>query len=138
MVKWLMQRGIAAFERQWNYDASYVHEIIEASPRAAWMFSRAAAIGKYRKDVPACGIGSRGDYGGSTRGLRPVHSAGCVDVRASGRRCEGPARRADRGSGCDARRRGAGLAVHARDDRPRSVRGPVSRRNHQTVGTEGQ
>jgi hypothetical protein len=52
MVKWLMRRGIAAFERQWNYDAGYVHEIIEASPRAAWMFSRAAAIGKYRKDVP--------------------------------------------------------------------------------------
>jgi len=52
MVKWLMSRGIAAFERRWNYDASYVHEIIEASPRAAWMFSRAAAIGKYRKDVP--------------------------------------------------------------------------------------
>ena len=27
MVKWLMRRGIARFERQWNYDASYVHEI---------------------------------------------------------------------------------------------------------------
>jgi hypothetical protein len=52
MVKWFMRRGIAAFERQWNYDASYLHEIAEASPRAAWMFSRAAAIGKYRKDVP--------------------------------------------------------------------------------------
>ena len=47
------ETGIAAFERQWNYDASYVHEMIEADPRAAWMFSRAAAIGKYRKDVPA-------------------------------------------------------------------------------------
>ena len=53
MVKWLMRRRLAAFERQWNYDASYLHEIIEASPRAAWMFSRAAAVGKYRKDVPA-------------------------------------------------------------------------------------
>ena len=52
MVKWLMRRGIAAFGRQWNYDAAYVHELIDASPRAAWMFSRAAAIGKYRKDVP--------------------------------------------------------------------------------------
>ena len=52
MLKWLMHRGLAAFERQWNYDASYLHEIIEVSPRAAWMFSRAAAIGKYRKDVP--------------------------------------------------------------------------------------
>lgn len=52
MVKWLMKRGIAAFEREWNYDASHLHELVEASPRAAWMFSRAAAIGKYRKDVP--------------------------------------------------------------------------------------
>lgn len=52
MVKWLMHKGIGAFERQWNYDASYLHEIIEISPRAAWMFSRAAAIGKYKKDVP--------------------------------------------------------------------------------------
>ena len=53
MLRRLMHRGVGAFERQWNYDASYVHEIIEASPRAAWMVSRAAAIGKYRKDVPA-------------------------------------------------------------------------------------
>ena len=53
MVKWLMRRAITAFERQWNYDAGYVHELIDASPRAAWMFSRAAAIGKYRRDVPA-------------------------------------------------------------------------------------
>ena len=52
MIKWLMRRGLAAFERQWNYDASYMHELIEISPRAAWMFSRAAGIGKYREDVP--------------------------------------------------------------------------------------
>ena len=52
MLKWLMRRGIAAFERKWDYDAGYLHEIVEISPRAAWMFSRAAAIGKYRKDVP--------------------------------------------------------------------------------------
>ena len=53
MFKWLMHRGVGLFERQWDYDAGYVHEMIEASPRAAWMFSRAAAIGRYRKDVPA-------------------------------------------------------------------------------------
>jgi hypothetical protein len=53
MVKWLMRRGIAAFERQWNYDASYLHEMVEISPRAAWMFQRATSLGSYRKDVPA-------------------------------------------------------------------------------------
>ena len=52
MLKWLMHRGIAAFERQWDYDASYVHEIVDADPRAAWMFQRATALGKYRRDVP--------------------------------------------------------------------------------------
>jgi hypothetical protein len=52
MFKWLMHRGIKAFERRWNYDASYVHELIDIDPRAAWMFQRAASLGKYRKDVP--------------------------------------------------------------------------------------
>ena len=52
MVRWLMRRGLAAFERKWKYDAGYVHELIDADARAAWMFQRAAALGKYRKDVP--------------------------------------------------------------------------------------
>jgi hypothetical protein len=52
MFKWLMHKGIAAFERQWQYDASYVHELIDIDPRAAWMFQRATGLGKYRKDVP--------------------------------------------------------------------------------------
>ncbi len=52
MLKWLMRKGITAFERKWQYDASYLREIIEADPVAAWKFSRAAAIGSYRKDVP--------------------------------------------------------------------------------------
>ena len=53
MFKWLIHRGIAAFERQWKYDASYVHELTDIDPRAAWMFQRATSLGKYRKDVPA-------------------------------------------------------------------------------------
>jgi hypothetical protein len=60
MVKWLMRRGIAAFERQWNYDAGYVHELIETDPRAAWMFQRATSLGKYRKDVPFAALAAAG------------------------------------------------------------------------------
>jgi hypothetical protein len=60
MLKWLMRRGIAAFERQWNYDAGYVHDIIEADPRAAWMFQRSTSLGKYRKDVPADALAAAG------------------------------------------------------------------------------
>jgi hypothetical protein len=53
MLKWLMRRGVRAFERNWNYDAAYLHEMIDADPRAAWKFMRATSLGKYRRDVPA-------------------------------------------------------------------------------------
>lgn len=52
MLKWLMKRRITAFERQWDYDASYLHDLLDVSPRALWMFSRAAGIDKFRKNVP--------------------------------------------------------------------------------------
>lgn len=52
MMKWLLGRWIAKFERTWNYDASYLRDVLEADPRALMAFSKAAAIGGYRKDVP--------------------------------------------------------------------------------------
>jgi alkylhydroperoxidase family enzyme len=47
-----LRSTIRAFERQWNYDASYLREIAETSPRAAWLFLRAARLGNYRRDLP--------------------------------------------------------------------------------------
>ena len=52
MSRWIFRRVISAFERQWNYDASYLKEIIDVSPRAAWRFFSAARLGSYRRDVP--------------------------------------------------------------------------------------
>ena len=53
MVRWLLLRMVSRFERKWNYDASYLREMIEASPRAAWLFLRAATrLENYRRDVP--------------------------------------------------------------------------------------
>src|SRR5262245_62882075 len=52
MFRWVLRKAIGRFERAWNYDASYVREIIDASPRAAWLFSRAAALGQFRRDLP--------------------------------------------------------------------------------------
>ena len=60
MFKWLMHRGMARFERRWNYDADYMHEMIDADPRAAWMFQRAASLGNYRKGVPADALAAAG------------------------------------------------------------------------------
>src|SRR5262245_33037651 len=52
MIRWLMKRGLAAFEKQWNYDASYLRDIIDISPRAGWMFARATRLGSFRKGIP--------------------------------------------------------------------------------------
>ena len=35
---------IAAFEREWNYDASYIREIIDADPRAMIAFGKVQSL----------------------------------------------------------------------------------------------
>ena len=53
MIRWFFRRQIAAFERAWNYEASYVHELIEADPRAFMALGKVMGLSQYRKDVPA-------------------------------------------------------------------------------------
>jgi hypothetical protein len=65
MIKWILRKAINRFERQWKYDASYMRDMIEASPRAAWLFSRAAALGQFRRDIP----------------IEPWYTAGITAVR---------------------------------------------------------
>jgi alkylhydroperoxidase family enzyme len=52
MIKWLLRKAIERFERDWNYDASYMRDMIDASPRGAWLFSRVTALGQFRRDIP--------------------------------------------------------------------------------------
>ena len=52
MMKWMLRKAVGKFERTWNYDAGYMRDIIDVSPRAAWLFSRAAALGQFRRDIP--------------------------------------------------------------------------------------
>jgi hypothetical protein len=52
MIKWMLRRAVSRFERNWDYDAGYLHDVIDASPRAAWLFARATAIGQFRRDLP--------------------------------------------------------------------------------------
>jgi hypothetical protein len=52
MIRWALRKAIDKFEREWNYDASYIREMIDVSPRAAWLFSRATQLGQFRRDIP--------------------------------------------------------------------------------------
>jgi Family of unknown function (DUF6223) len=47
MSRWALRKGIDKFEREWSYDASDVRDVrdvIDASPRAAWLFSRVTGL----------------------------------------------------------------------------------------------
>src|SRR5262245_46705144 len=52
MLKWLIHRKLSAFEREHEYDASYMHEVLDTDLGAFLKFGRATALGAYRKDVP--------------------------------------------------------------------------------------
>ena len=52
MIKRLLHSTINKFERGWNYDASYMHEMTDISPKATWLFSRVTAMGRFRRDIP--------------------------------------------------------------------------------------
>jgi alkylhydroperoxidase family enzyme len=53
MIKWLMRRRLAAFERSFGYDASYARDILEATPRGFMALARVQAMGRFRRDIPA-------------------------------------------------------------------------------------
>lgn len=52
MLKWLFHRKLRAFERAHNYDASYMHEVLDTDTAAFVKFGFATGLGSYRKDVP--------------------------------------------------------------------------------------
>src|SRR5579864_6490941 len=51
MIGWFLRRWIDKFERTWNYDASYMRELLNADPRAVMAISKMQGITSYRKDV---------------------------------------------------------------------------------------
>jgi len=51
MIRWALRRAIDTFERDRNYDVSYMRDMIDANPRAAWLFSCVTAPGQFRRDL---------------------------------------------------------------------------------------
>jgi hypothetical protein len=52
MIGWLLRRRMSAFEKEYDYDLSFVRDILEATPRAALKLGRVAAFGAYCEGVP--------------------------------------------------------------------------------------
>ncbi len=60
MLKWLIRRRLAAFEREFDYDTSYVRDILDADVRAALAFNKFQAMAQYRRDVPPDALAAAG------------------------------------------------------------------------------
>jgi uncharacterized protein YjeT (DUF2065 family) len=52
MLKWLLKRRLAAFEREFNYDISYVREMLDTDVKAVMALWKAQGLSHYRKGVP--------------------------------------------------------------------------------------
>jgi alkylhydroperoxidase family enzyme len=53
MLKWLLRRRIAAFERHYEYDMSYARDLLAADARAVLAIARVLPLSRYRRDLPA-------------------------------------------------------------------------------------
>lgn len=52
MLRWLANRQMTAFERDFDYDMTYGRDILAAGLRPLWLFSWISKIAGYREDVP--------------------------------------------------------------------------------------
>lgn len=52
MLKWLIRRRLAAFERAYGYDMSYARDLLAADTRALLAFARIQRMSDYQRDVP--------------------------------------------------------------------------------------
>lgn len=96
MFRWFLRRQIAGFERTWNYDASYMHELIDTDPQAMLAFGKLQALSRYRKDVPAAALAAAGIVAVMSEDCGPCTQLGIdmAERAASIRRCCVPSWRA--------------------------------------------
>lgn len=52
MLGWLVEKRLAAFEKNFDYDVDYMRDMYSASPSGFWKFSKILKISEHREDVP--------------------------------------------------------------------------------------
>lgn len=53
MLRWLIKRRLARFERKYDYDVDYLRSVTDADPLATIRFGKATSMSRYRRGVPA-------------------------------------------------------------------------------------
>lgn len=76
MLKWLIRKKLASFEKQFGYDASYMRHVLDTDFGAFVRFGRATSVGRYRKDVPIDVYAAVGLVGSLTADCGPCTQLG--------------------------------------------------------------
>jgi hypothetical protein len=84
MLKWFLGRWITKFEQTWNYDASYLRDVLDADPRAMMAFSKVTAFGQYHKDVPLAVFCAAGIVGAMREDCGPCTQLGIDMAQRNG------------------------------------------------------
>jgi len=74
MLRYFLSRSLSRMERQWNYDASYMRELLDLSPWAFIKFGLATTLGR-RSEAPAAAMAAAGLVGTMTEDCGP-----CVQI----------------------------------------------------------
>jgi hypothetical protein len=80
MIRALLSHLLSSFERTWNYDASYLREVLEVSPWALVRFMLVGSLGHGRR-APAQALAAAGIVGSLTEDCGPCTQIG-VDMAA--------------------------------------------------------
>jgi hypothetical protein len=83
MLKSLFRAVIARFEKRYDYDASYMHQLLDADPAALQAFSAVQKLGGYRRGAPAAAIAAAGIVGTMAEDCGPCTQIG-VKIAAEG------------------------------------------------------
>jgi hypothetical protein len=74
MLRYILSRSLSRMERQWNYDASYMRELLALSPWAFIKFGLATSLGR-RTEAPLAAMAAAGLVGTLTEDCGP-----CVQI----------------------------------------------------------
>ncbi|WP_454762076.1 hypothetical protein [Caulobacter segnis] len=59
-MKAIMAAAIGGFEKRYDYDATYIRDLLEASPKAARAFQGVRTLSGYREGAPAAALAAAG------------------------------------------------------------------------------
>jgi hypothetical protein len=82
MLKAILSRTISKFERTWNYDASYMRDLLNLGSAPFIQFGMVASLG-HRREVPAAAMAAAGIVGTLAEDCGPCTQIG-VDIATKG------------------------------------------------------